>query len=91
MGAYTVYDALIDNPGIIYYINNINNIKVNKKLYDWHNKVRVVLKSGEITDIGYYNGEGYVVINKSFFLIKNTKLLIIKKIMMIVMIVMVLF
>ena len=79
MGAYTVYDALIDNPGIIYYINNINNIKVNKKLFDWHNKVRVVLKSGEITDIGYYNGEGYVVINKSFFFNKKYKVIDNKK------------
>ena len=70
MGGYTVYDALIDNPAIIYYINNI---KVNKKLFDWHNKVRVVLKSGEITDIGYYNGEGCVVINKSFFFNKKYK------------------
>lgn len=39
MGIYTVYDILTDNPGFINYHNN-------KNLYEWNNKVRVILKDG---------------------------------------------
>ena len=57
MGAFTIFDILTDNPGII-------KVEHNKNLYEWHNKVRVILKDGSISDIGYYNGEGSVYIGK---------------------------
>ena len=57
MGVSTVYDILTDNPGSINYYNN-------KNLYEWHNKVRVILKDGSVSDIGHYNGEGSVYIGK---------------------------
>jgi len=57
MGAFTIFDILTDNPGII-------KIEHNKNLYEWHNKVRVILKDGSVSDIGYYNGEGSVYIGK---------------------------
>ena len=57
MGAFTIFDILTDNPGII-------KVKHNKNLYEWNNKVRVILKDGSVSDIGYYNGEGSVYIGK---------------------------
>ena len=57
MGIYTIYDILTDNPGFI-------DIKHNKKLYEWNNKVRVILKDGSVSDIGHYNGEGSVYMGK---------------------------
>ena len=57
MGISTVYDILTDNPGFINYHNN-------KNLYEWNNKVRVILKDGSVSDIGYYNGEGSVYIGE---------------------------
>ena len=55
MGFVTIYDILTDNPGIM-------KVKYNNNLYEWHNKVRVILKDGSISDIGHYNGEGSVYI-----------------------------
>ena len=55
MGFVTIYDILTDNPGIM-------KVKYNSNLYEWHNKVRVILKDGSISDIGHYNGEGSVYI-----------------------------
>ena len=57
MGVVTIYDILTDNPGIM-------KVEHNKNLYEWHNKVRVILKDGSISDIGHYNGEGSVYIGK---------------------------
>ena len=64
MGGFTVYDALIDNPSTINYIGN----KINSKPFDWIKKLRVIFKNGELSNIGYYDGEGYFVLDdKSFF------------------------
>ena len=57
MGVVTIYDILTDNPGIM-------KVEHNKNLYEWHNKVRVILKDGSVSDIGHYNGEGSVYIGK---------------------------
>jgi hypothetical protein len=35
MGAFTIFDILTDNPGII-------KVKHNKNLYEWNNKVRTL-------------------------------------------------
>jgi predicted DNA-binding WGR domain protein len=64
MGGFTVNDALIDNPVSINYIGN----KINSKPFNWIKKLRVIFKNGELSNIGYYDGEGYFVLDdKSFF------------------------
>ena len=64
MGIFTVCDILTGNPGFIYLTDE------DKKLYNWNNNVRVVLKDGTVTKIGQYFLDGNVRIQdkqKSLF------------------------
>ncbi len=65
MGSFTVYDALIDNPCTIKYIGGKS---LNLKELQWLMSVRVVLKNGKISDVGYYNGDGSVIVKKKSLL-----------------------
>jgi len=64
MGSFTVYDALIDNPSTINHIGN----RINPDPFAWIIKLRAILKDGQISNIGYCDGDGYFVLDdKSFF------------------------
>ncbi len=62
MGVWTVFDVLIDNPGYVMIEGDYDDENANTK-YGWQSDVRVVTKSGEVTEIGYYDSYGRVVLN----------------------------
>ena len=65
MGVFELYDCLTGNP-IKVDIVGINKAEVIKK-YHWQNIVRLVKKDGSVTDIGYYDGCGNVMVNGEKF------------------------
>ena len=71
MGVFTVYDALTGNPGVI--SNDGLPEELFKKKYGWHNNgARVVLKDGSITEEGYYDSYGRVIVNERAYGVINT-------------------
>lgn len=71
MGVFTVYDALTGNPGVI--ANDGVPDELFEKKYKWHNNgARVVLKDGTITEEGYYDSYGRVIVNERAYGVINT-------------------
>ena len=64
MGVLNICDILTGNFGFIYLTGD------DKKLYNWNNNIRVVLKNGSVSNIGMYNMEYKAIIiekKKSIF------------------------
>ena len=64
MGVLNICDILTGNFGFIYLTGD------DKKLYNWNNNIRVVLKNGSVTNIGTYDMEYKAIIiedKKSIF------------------------
>lgn len=57
MGIFTLYDSIVGNP------TGVACIGVDPKNYKWMDDVRAVLKDGTVTDVGFYDYYGRVVVN----------------------------
>jgi hypothetical protein len=57
MGNFTLYDSIVGNP------SGVACIGVDPKNYKWMDDVRAVLKDGTVTDVGFYDYYGRVVVN----------------------------
>jgi len=60
MGCFTLYDCVVGNPC---GITCLNLSREKMKYYDWMNVVRVILKDGSVTDIGFYDDYGRVFVD----------------------------
>lgn len=57
MGIFTLYDSIVGNP------SGVACVGVDPKNYKWMDDVRAVLKDGTVTDVGFYDYYGRVVVN----------------------------
>jgi|LakMenEpi03Aug12_release.lakeMendotaPanAssembly.Ray.scaffolds.fasta_scaffold1039519_1 hypothetical protein len=69
MGVLNICDILTGNFGFIYLTGD------DKKLYNWNNNIRVVLKNGSVSNIGIYNMEYKAIIMEK----KNQSLICFQK------------
>lgn len=65
MGFFLLYDCLTGNPIKVNVIGAKKSEAIKK--YFWQNVVRLVKKDGSVTDIGYYDGCGNIVVNGETF------------------------
>ena len=57
MGCFSLYDSIVGNP------SGVTCVDVNPENYKWMNEVRAVLRDGTVTDVGFYDNYGRVVVD----------------------------